>query len=62
MSVIIYCKDHYRRPVRFASIPLFRDVQSEIPSGWCDVCGCEIFTPGEDRCILCRQRKEKQYE
>lgn len=62
MSVIIYCKSHRRRPIRFGYFPPVRDVQGDIPAGWCSACGSEVFQQGEDRCMWCRQRKENCHE
>lgn len=57
MTVIIYCKNHRRRPIRLGYTPVFRDVQGDIPAGWCSNCGCEVFEQGEDRCKQCRNVK-----
>ena len=62
LSVLIYCKDHRRRPIRFGFPLLFRDTQGDIPVGWCNVCGSEVFCQGEDRCVRCRQGKENLHE
>lgn len=59
MSVILYCKDHRRKPILLGFPPLFRDIQGGIPTGWCSICGSEVFLQREDRCARCRQRKEK---
>lgn len=55
MSVIIYCNTHRRRPIQLGFSYLFRDTQGDIPSGWCSVCGSEVFQRGEDLCGRCQQ-------
>ena len=62
MTVIIYRKDHHRSPIHLGKRQFFRDIQADIPVGWCTLCGSEVFQRGEDRCIWCRKRKEKLYE
>lgn len=57
LSLIIYCKSHKRRPIHIGTLPCLRDVQADIPVGWCQVCGCEVFEENQDRCIRCRTRK-----
>lgn len=57
LSLIIYCKDHKRRPIRFGATPLFRDAQASIPYGWCIRCGGEVFEEGQIRCVRCRKTK-----
>lgn len=57
LTLLIYCKDHKRRPIRFgASLP-FRDIQGQIPAGWCSDCGCEIFEGMQERCRQCSEAK-----
>lgn len=56
MTVIVYRKDHRRRPVCFGRFPI-RDIQADIPSAWCQRCGREVFDPGQERCIWCRKAK-----
>ena len=62
MTVIIYRKDHRRRPIHLGKRQFIRDIQADIPAGWCTLCGCEVFRQGEDRCIWCQKRKENPYE
>lgn len=57
LHLIIYCKDHKRRPARLGAYPLFGDVQARIPRGWCPVCGSEVFEAGQLWCIRCRKMK-----
>ena len=57
MTLIVYCKDHKRRPIRFGYAPALRDVQGDIPPAWCSICGCEVFDAGCDRCSMCRRSK-----
>ena len=53
IHLIVYCKDHRRRPVRFGYAPSIRDLQADIPRTWCCLCGSEVFENGQDRCIRC---------
>ena len=62
LSLIIYCKNHRRRPVCTGRRPCFRDIQADIPTGWCPVCGSEIFEQDTDRCIRCRNVKGDREE
>lgn len=57
IHLIVYCKDHRRRPIRFGFSPALRDRQADIPGSWCSLCGSEIFEEGQDRCIRCRSWK-----
>ena len=57
LNLIVYCKDHKRRPVHLGPYPFFRDVQAQIPLAWCTECGSEIFDRGQLRCIRCRTTK-----
>ena len=57
IHLIVYCKDHRRRPVRFGYAPSMRDLQADIPRTWCCQCGSEVFENGQDRCIRCRSWK-----
>lgn len=57
MTLIIYQKDHKRRPIRFGPAPLFHDTQADFPAGWCSQCGGEVFEMGRSRCIRCRKTK-----
>ena len=54
---IVYLKDHNRMPVRFGIQLPFRDLQAELPRGWCTCCGSEVFQEGQERCIHCRKAK-----
>ena len=57
LALTVYCKNHRRRPVRFGHTPFFRDVQADIPAGWCCRCGSEVFESGKDLCMGCRSLK-----
>lgn len=57
MTLIIYCKDHRRRPVRFGYPSISRDTQADIPLSWCCQCGSEVFDRGQTKCIQCRNKK-----
>ena len=57
MARVIYCKEQKRRPIRLGSLPSMRDIQADIPPGWCEVCGCEVFEAGRYRCPWCSDRK-----
>lgn len=57
MTVIIYCKDHHRRPVRFGRGAIFSDTQAQIPLAWCCRCGSEVFDRRADHCSRCRSGK-----
>ena len=61
LTLIVYCKNHRRRPIQFGYTPIFRDPQADIPFAWCSLCGSEVFERGQDRCSRCRSAKgEKQ--
>lgn len=57
LALTVYCKDRRRRPARFGHTPFFRDVQADIPAGWCCRCGSEVFESGKDLCMGCRSLK-----
>ena len=57
LSLIVYCKSHKRKPVQFGRLPYFRDAQADIPAGWCEGCGCEIFDYGQTQCSRCHDEK-----
>ena len=57
LSLTVYCKDHKRRPIRLGYRSFFRDLQADIPTAWCSVCGSEIFEADTDRCTRCRHTK-----
>ena len=57
LTLLIYCKDHKRRPIRLGAQPVFRDIQGQIPYGWCPDCGREVFEPDQERCVECRSAK-----
>lgn len=57
MTLIIYQKDHKRKPIRFGPAPLFQDMQASFPAGWCSQCGSEVFDIGSSMCIRCRKTK-----
>lgn len=57
LALTVYCKDRRRRPVRFGHTPFFRDVQADIPAGWCCRCGSEVFESGKDLCMGCHSLK-----
>ena len=61
LTLMIYSKDHKRKPVRIGPYPFFRDTQAQIPLAWCSICGSEVFEYGQHRCIHCRQRKGEPY-
>ena len=54
LSLIVYQKDHRRRPIRFAVSQLWQDPQAVLPIGWCYQCGGEIFESGRSQCIRTR--------
>lgn len=57
LTLMIYQKDHKRRPIRLGSVPLFHDTQAGFPAGWCYQCGGEVFEIGQSMCIRCRKMK-----
>lgn len=59
-SLQVYCKPNRRRPILLGSRPFPRDIQADIPRGWCRDCGAEVFTLGQNRCPYCR--KERRYD
>lgn len=61
LTLMIYCKDHKRRPVRLGPYPYFRDTQAQIPPAWCSLCGSEVFDAGQHRCIHCRNAKGERH-
>ena len=56
-ALTVYLKDHNRMPVRFGAKLPFRDIQADLPLGWCSRCGSEVFQRGQDLCIHCRNAK-----
>ena len=57
IHLIVYCKDHRRRPIRIGFTSMLRDTQADIPLSWCSICGSEVFEYGKDRCIRCHRTK-----
>ena len=55
--VIVYCKSHKRRPIRFGRDLPMRDAQAQIPAGWCERCGREIFARNERLCPWCLEQR-----
>lgn len=55
--MLLYCKSHKRRPVRLGIRPVFLDPQADIPRGWCECCGAEVFHPHQRQCQGCRDTK-----
>ena len=52
---VIYLRSYRRRPVRAVPGLGLVDRQGEIPPGWCDVCGAEVYRPGCRCCERCRK-------
>ena len=52
---VICLWSHGRRPVRAVPVIGLKDVQAEVPAGWCGVCGAEVYRPGRSRCARCRK-------
>lgn len=57
LTLIIYQKNHKRRPLRLGAAPLFMDTQADYPAGWCANCGSEVFESGRSVCSRCRKTK-----
>ena len=55
--LVIYCRSHRRRPVRFGRLPPMGDIQGDLPAGWCECCGREVFTRGTRLCSWCQVSK-----
>lgn len=45
----VYLKTHHRMPLRLLSPVHPRDIQQDIPAGWCLHCRRELYRPG----LLC---------
>ena len=58
LTLTIFLKDHKRMPIRIPAFSPFRDVQADIPAGWCICCGGEVFDRGQERCIRCRKERK----
>lgn len=52
-------QSHGRRPVRLQPVLGLADPQAQVPAGWCNRCGAEVYRPGADRCGRCRQGTER---
>ena len=50
---IIYLRSGRRQPVRLCVPVNPRDIQEDIPLGWCAVCGAEVFHPDSRLCRYC---------
>lgn len=59
--MVIYCRSHHRRPIRKGVNRAFRDVQAEVPAGWCETCGAEVFLPAQRQCLHCRSVKGENH-
>ena len=55
---VIYLKSRRRRPVFIGQRPAMEDVMGRIPEDWCQLCGMEIYIPGQWLCPGC-MGKEK---
>ena len=56
-NITVYLKSHKRQPVHLGVFPYIRDVQQDLPRGWCRRCGSEIFGKV---CPACREAKENE--
>ena len=55
---IVYLKSGRRQPVQ-AEAPLYpRDVQQDIPAGWCVSCGQMLYDPRRQLCRRCKGGQE----
>lgn len=57
-----YLKSHHRRPIYFGMRFPMGDRQADIPAGWCQTCGREVFSEKEGFCPWCQVRKGVQNE
>lgn len=51
---IVYLKTGRRMPVQMGSVIYPRDVQQDIPQGWCPVCRRELYAADEKLCRRCK--------
>ena len=58
---VVYLRPGGRRPIWLGVRPAMRDIQADIPAGWCEVCGKEVFSVGQQLCQVCALRKESEY-
>lgn len=61
-SRIVYTKNAGRRPVWLGCRPVPRDVQGDIPVGWCSCCGKEVYVSGKLQCRQCDERSERKWK
>lgn len=59
---ILYLKSGKRRPVLLHPVIGLRDMQAQIPHGWCMRCGREVYRFGSALCADCFRRKEEEKE
>lgn len=51
----IYLRGKSRRPVRLTPYKAGKDMQDQVPSGWCNLCGREVYEWGSDICTECKR-------
>lgn len=51
-----------RRPVRARPRLGLVDLQAQLPTGWCDSCGGEVYRPGKAICTRCCGTERSNYE
>lgn len=59
---IIYLRPGGRRPVRTGGYAAGVDMQGEIPAGWCDLCGREVYDRRKFLCEECERWGEYEGE
>lgn len=54
----VYLKSGRRRPVQWETPLFLRDIQQDIPAGWCPSCGQMIYNTEALLCTRCESRCE----
>lgn len=52
---IVYLKSGHRQPVQEAAPIYLRDIQQDIPRGWCPSCGQMLYSPEARLCRRCEE-------
>ena len=57
---VLYLRSHGRRPVWLGTRWGMRDMQAEVPEGWCSRCGREVYTREQLLCGRCIAKKGEE--
>lgn len=47
-----------KRPIQRRPVIYLRDIQQDMPAGWCTACGQELYVPDLELCRRCERKEE----